>query len=354
MYKSREKKLAVQVGSAVIGSGHPVSIQSMTTTYTHKIAETVLQIKSLEAEGAELIRVAVPDQEALQSLDLIKQQIGIPLIADVHFNFSLAMGVLDRPVDKLRINPGNIGGTEKFLKIVKKAKSRDIALRIGVNAGSLGQEVLKKWGGPTPEAMVEEALNYLEILDKANYKKCILSLKAADVVTTIKAYKLISAKTQYPLHIGITEAGTPFRGTIKSAVGLGYLLLEGIGDTLRVSLSGPPEEEIRVAKEILQAAGLRQFGPEIISCPTCGRCGIDLVALVQEVEEKLKGLKEPLKIAVMGCSVNGPGEARQADFGIAGGKGMGLIFRKGEVVKKTAEDTLVDTLIELMKETTNW
>lgn len=354
MYKTREKKLAVKVGSVIIGNGHPVSIQSMTTTYTHKIAETVSQIKSLEAEGAELVRVAVPDQEALQSLDLIKEQINIPLIADVHFNFSLAMGALDRPVDKLRINPGNIGGTEKFSKIVRKAKARDIALRIGVNAGSLGQEVLQKWGGPTPEAMVEEALNYLEILDKADFKKCILSLKAADVVTTIKAYKLISAKTEYPLHIGITEAGTPFRGTVKSAVGLGYLLLEGIGDTLRVSLSGPPEEEIRVAKEILQAAGLRQFGPEIISCPTCGRCGIDLVALVQEVEEKLKGLQEPLKIAVMGCSVNGPGEARQADFGIAGGKGMGLIFQKGEVVKKTAEDTLVDTLIELMKETIKW
>jgi (E)-4-hydroxy-3-methylbut-2-enyl-diphosphate synthase len=354
MYKAREKKLAVKVGSVFIGSGHPVSIQSMTTTYTHKVPETVLQIKSLEAEGAELVRVAVPDQEALQALHPIKQQIGVPLIADVHFNFSLAMGVLDRPVDKLRINPGNIGGTEKFSKIVRKAKAQDIALRIGVNAGSLGQEVLQKWGGPTPEAMVEEALNYLEIVDKADFKKCILSLKAADVVTTIKAYKLISAKTEYPLHIGITEAGTPFRGTVKSAVGLGYLLLEGIGDTLRVSLSGPPEEEIRVAKEILQAAGLRQFGPEIISCPTCGRCGIDLVALVQEVEEKLKGLREPLKIAVMGCSVNGPGEARQADFGIAGGKGMGLIFKKGEVVKKTAEDTLVDTLIELIRETTNW
>lgn len=354
MYKEREKKPAVKVGSVSIGGDNPVAIQSMTTTYTHRIAETVAQIKLLEEEGAELIRVAVPDQEALQALDHIKRQMEIPLIADVHFNFSLAMGVLDRPVDKLRINPGNIGGTEKFLKIVMKAKARDIALRIGVNAGSLGEEVLKKWGGPTPEAMVEEALNYLEILDKTGFKKCIISLKAADVATTIKAYKLISAKTDYPLHIGITEAGTTFRGTVKSAVGLGYLLLEGIGDTLRVSLSAPPVEEIRVAREILQACGLRQFGPEIISCPTCGRCGIDLVALVRQVEEKLTGLKAPLKIAVMGCSVNGPGEARQADFGIAGGRGMGLIFKKGEVVQKVTEDALVDALIDLMKETINW
>ncbi len=354
MLKERKRKRAVPVGNLIIGNCQPVAIQSMTTTFTHDVDKTVAQILALEKEGVELIRVAVPDRESLPSLDAIKARINVPLVADVHFSCSLALEVLDRNVDKLRINPGNIGGLENFAKIVSKAKSRGITLRIGVNAGSLSKEALDKFGGPTPQAMAEEGLNYLQILQRADFDRAVVSLKAADVVTTIRAYQLICEKTDYPLHIGITEAGTPYKGTIKSAVGLGYLLLEGVGDTLRVSLSGDPLEEVRAAKEILQSAGVRRFGPEIISCPTCGRCGIDLVSLVQEVEEQIKGLKEPLHIAVMGCPVNGPGEARQADFGIAGGKGTGLIFKRGEIVKKVPEKDLVAALIEVMKETIKW
>lgn len=351
MLKERRRSRGVTVGGLVIGDGHPVSLQSMTTTPTHRVAETVAQIEGLVAEGVEIIRVAVPDEEAVRALSAIKERVKIPLVADIHFSHTLALKALEAGVDKLRINPGNIGGREKFAKIVTRAGERGVALRIGVNAGSLSRRALKKWGGPTPEAMVEEALDYLQVSERAGFSRVVVSLKAADAATTIRAYQLFAEKSDYPLHIGITEAGTPFKGAIKSAVGLGYLLLEGLGDTIRVSLSGDPREEVRAAKEILQAAGVRQFGPEIISCPTCGRCGIDLLALVGEVEERLKGLKEPVKVAVMGCSVNGPGEARQADFGIAGGKGAGIIFKKGRVVRKVPEEELVQTLIQVMRET---
>jgi (E)-4-hydroxy-3-methylbut-2-enyl-diphosphate synthase len=354
MLKERRATRPVPVGNLVIGGGHPVSLQSMTTTPTRDVAKTAAQIQALEAEGVEIIRVAVPDRESLAALDGIKALTRVPLVADIHFSHTLALGALERQVDKLRINPGNIGGVEKFARIAERAKERGIALRIGVNAGSLSREALERWGGPTPEAMVAEALNYIAVLERVEFNRVVVSLKAADVVTTIRAYRLFSEKADYPLHIGITEAGTPFKGAIKSAVGLGYLLLEGLGDTLRVSLSGDPLEEVRAAKEILQAAGVRLFGPEIISCPTCGRCGVDLLALVGKVEEGIKGLKEPVKIAVMGCPVNGPGEARQADFGIAGEKGSGIIFKKGQVVRKVREDRLVPALLEVMRETLNW
>ncbi|HHX77676.1 MAG TPA: flavodoxin-dependent (E)-4-hydroxy-3-methylbut-2-enyl-diphosphate synthase, partial [Firmicutes bacterium] len=284
------------------------------------------------------------------ALAAIKEQINIPLVADVHFDYRLALDVLDMPIDKLRINPGNIGGEEKFSLVIAKARQKMIPVRLGINAGSLESVILEKWGGPGPEAMAEEAFNYIKIAENCSFNDLVISVKAADVVTCIKAYRLIAEKTGYPLHIGITEAGSFLKGAIKSAIGLGYLLLEGIGDTLRVSLTGNPVEEIQVAKDILQGVGIRQFGPEIISCPTCGRCGIDLISLVKEVEARVAGIKEPIKIAVMGCAVNGPGEARQADYGIAGGKGSGLIFKKGVVVKKVPEAKLVDALLEMIAE----
>lgn len=354
MLKERKIRRGVPVGDLIIGDGQPVALQSMTNTPTHRVEETVSQIQGLIEEGVEIIRVAVPDREALEALDEIKERVGIPLVADIHFSHTLALEALEKRVDKLRINPGNIGGREKFARIVSRARERQVALRVGVNAGSLSRGALDKWGGPTPEAMVEEALSYLEVLERAEFSRVVVSLKAADAAATIRAYQLFAEKTDWPLHIGITEAGTPYKGTIKSAVGLGYLLLEGLGDTLRVSLSGDPREEVRAAKEILQAAGVRLFGPEIISCPTCGRCGIDLLSLVNEVEARLKGLKIPVKVAVMGCPVNGPGEARQADFGIVGGKGTGVIFKKGNVVKKVPESELVPALIGIMRQTINW
>ena len=354
MLKERRKTRPVPVGNLIIGDGQPVTLQSMTTTPTRDVEKTLSQIRGRAEDGVEVVRVAVPDRESARALSRIKEGIVIPLVADIHFNHALALEALDQGVDKLRINPGNIGGPEKFAKVAARARERGAALRIGVNAGSLSRETLAKWGGPTPEAMVEDALHYLEVLEKMDFDRVVVSLKAADVVTTIRAYQLFSDKSDAPLHIGITEAGTPFKGAIKSAVGLGYLLLEGLGDTLRVSLSGDPREEVKAGREILQAAGIRHFGPEIISCPTCGRCGIDLIALVEEVERRLEGLKEPLKIAVMGCPVNGPGEARQADYGIAGGQGTGIVFCKGSVVKKVPEKELVEALMEIMKKNINW
>ncbi len=354
MLSKRNFTHPVKVGSLVFGGDNLVSIQSMTTTRTKDVTATVAQIHALEKEGVEVIRVAVPDLASMHALEAIKERIGVPLVADIHFDCSLAMQSLDKPIDLLRLNPGNIGGLENFSKIVAKAKQRNIPLRLGVNAGSLEKEILKKWGLSSAAAMVEQTLKYIAIIQKLSFENIVLSLKSADVKTTIEAYKIIAGKTTYPLHIGITEAGTYMRGTIKSAIGLGYLLLEGIGDTLRVSLTADPLEEVKVAKEILQATGVRKFGPEIISCPTCGRCNIDLIPLVQLVEEKVATLKEPVKIAVMGCAVNGPGEARQADFGVAGGQGEGLVFRKGQVVKKVAEKDLVDTLIKIIKQSTNW
>ncbi len=353
MLSKRNFTHSVKVGTLIFGGDSPVSIQSMTTTHTKNITATVAQIHALEKVGVEVIRVAVPDLASIHALGSIKEKINVPLVADIHFDCSLAMQALDEPIDLLRINPGNIGGLEKFSKILTKANQKNIPLRLGVNAGSLEKEIIKKWGISTAAAMVEQTLKYVSIIQKASFKNIILSLKSADVKTTIEAYKIIADKTTYPLHIGITEAGTYLRGTVKSAIGLGYLLLEGIGDTLRVSLTTDPLEEVKIAKEILQATGTRKFGPEIISCPTCGRCNIDLISLVKLVEEQVANLKEPIKIAVMGCVVNGPGEARQADFGVAGSQGEGLVFKKGKIVKKVAEKELVDTLIRIIKQSVN-
>ncbi len=347
--KKRYSTYCVKIGNVEVGAGNPIRLQSMTNTLTNNIEDTVAQIQRLEKEGAEIVRLAVPDRPSIDALSFIKEKVNIPIVADVHFKHSIALDVLDEPIDKLRINPGNIGGVEKFKTIVKKAKDKKIPIRIGVNAGSLEEDIIKKWGSPCPEAMVDEALKYTEILKKMSFTDAVISIKASDVKTTIISYKILAEKVKYPLHIGITEAGTFLKGTVKSAIGLGYLLLEGIGDTLRVSLTDDPVKEIIVAKEILQSVGVRKFGPEIISCPTCGRCGIDLLSLVNEVEDKIKNITEPLKIAVMGCAVNGPGEARQADYGIAGGKGSGLIFKKGKIVKKVSENVLVSELIDMIK-----
>lgn len=341
----RKKTIKVKVGNVFIGGDAPVSLQSMTNTDTRNIEATVKQIKRLEELGCELIRVAVPDQEAAEALNKIKKSINLPLIADIHFNYRLAIKAAAQGADKIRINPGNIGGQDKVKRVVSAAKEKGIPIRIGVNAGSIEKRLLDKHGGPTAEAMVESALDQILLLEKLNFSDIILSLKASEVKRMIKAYTLISQKVNYPLHLGVTEAGTLMRSTVKSSLGIGYLLLNGIGDTLRVSITGAPEQEILVGREILRSAGLRELGPEIISCPTCGRCEIDLIPLAEEVEKAVQHIKYPLKLAIMGCVVNGPGEAREADIGIAGGKGAGVLFKKGKVIKKIAEQKMIDELM---------
>ncbi|MCL5062495.1 MAG: flavodoxin-dependent (E)-4-hydroxy-3-methylbut-2-enyl-diphosphate synthase [Nitrospirae bacterium] len=336
-----------------VGGGSPISVQSMTKTDTRDVNATANQILSLEAAGCEIIRLAVPDMEAAQALGKIKSQISnlksqIPMIADIHFDWRLALEAIKQGVDGLRLNPGNIGAKWKVKEVVAAAKEKNIPIRIGVNAGSLEKELLQKYGHPTPEALVESAEGHIKILEELNFQDIKVSLKASNVMKTVDAYRLFSENYDYPLHIGISEAGPPFTGIIKSAVGLGMLLSEGIGDTMRVSLTAEPEEEIRVAYEILKSLGIRRRGPELISCPTCGRCQVDLRPLAQKVEDILKNVSKPISVAVMGCVVNGPGEAREADFGIAGGKGKGLVFKKGEVVKKVKEEELLDALIELI------
>jgi len=336
---------SVKVGGVTIGGGAPISVQSMTNTDTRDIQTTVAQIKSLEKVGCEIVRVAVPDQEAATALQQIKAQITIPLVADIHFDYQLALTAINNGVDALRINPGNIGSAAKVEKVVKAAAEKGIPIRIGVNAGSLEKDLLQKYYDAIPQAMVESAMRHIAILENNNFEDIIISLKASDVQTTIEAYRLISAQVNYPLHIGITEAGTAWSGAIKSAIGISALLLQGIGDTVRVSLTAAPELEVRTAYEILKTIGLREYGPTFVSCPTCGRCEIDLINIAHEVETRLSNLALPLKIAIMGCVVNGPGEAREADLGIAGGKGYGLIFRKGEIIKKVKEEELVDALL---------
>ncbi len=346
----REKTRAIRIGAVVVGGGNPVSVQSMTKTDTRDVRTTSEQILFLESAGCEIIRLAVPDMEAALALGKIREQVHIPVIADIHFDWRLALEAIRQGVDGLRLNPGNIGAEWKVKEVVVAAKERSIPIRIGVNAGSLEKELLDKYGHPTPEALVESAEGHIRILEALDFRDIKVSLKASNVVRTVDAYRLFSEKHDYPLHIGISEAGPPFTGTIKSSVGLGILLSEGIGDTMRVSLTAAPEEEIRVAYEILKSLGLRRRGPEIISCPTCGRCCIDLRPLAQKVEDLMKDIKEPISVAVMGCVVNGPGEAREADFGIAGGKGMGLVFKKGEVVRQVKEDELLDALMKMIKE----
>lgn len=337
----------IMVGNVKIGGGAPVVVQSMTNTDTRDVGATLEQINELVDVGCEVIRVAVPDREAAEALPAIKAGSKIPVIADIHFDYRLALMALSAGIDGLRINPGNIGGSSKVKEVVAAARERLVPIRIGVNAGSLEKELLHKYGGITPEALVESAINHIRLLEELDYREIKISLKASNIPLMLKAYRKLSGLVDYPMHIGVTEAGTVRSGTIKSSVGIGILLAEGIGDTVRVSLTGHPRYEIYVAWEILKALGLRRRGPELISCPTCGRTQINLIEIAEEVERKLAKLDKPIKVAVMGCAVNGPGEAKEADLGIAGGKGTGLIFRKGQIIRRVPEEELVD---ELMKE----
>jgi len=334
----------VKVGNKKIGGNNPILVQSMTNTDTHDIEKTIEQIRRLEAEGCDIIRVAVPDMEAAEAIKEIKKNINIPLVADIHFDYRLAIKSIENGVDKIRINPGNIGREENIKKVVEIAKERGIPIRIGVNSGSLEKEILYKYKGITAEAVVESALKSVLILEKLGFYDIVISLKTPNVPLTIEAYKLASSKVDYPLHVGITEAGTIEAGTIKSAIGIGTLLYLGIGDTIRVSLTGDPVHEVRVGRQILRSLGLLKEGVEVISCPTCGRTKIDLIKLAQEVEKRTRHIKKPLKVAVMGCVVNGPGEAKEADIGIAGGDGEGVIFKKGKVYKKVKEEELIEEL----------
>ena len=346
----RRTTRAIFVGGVQVGGNAPISVQSMTKTDTRDVASTVEQINQLAKSGCDIIRAAVPDQEAADALPGILEGINIPLVADIHFDYRLALAALRAGVDGLRINPGNIGSRRKVEEVVQAAQDRDVPIRIGVNAGSLEKDLLVKYDGVTPEAMVESAMNHVNILEELNFKGIKISLKASNVPLMLAAYRLMAEKTDYPLHIGVTESGTPRYGTVKSAIGIGILLSEGIGDTIRVSLTGQPDQEVIAGYDILRALGLRSRGVELISCPTCGRTEINLIKIAAEVEKKLQQVDKPLKVAVMGCVVNGPGEAREADVGIAGGRGFGLIFRKGQVVRKVPEDSLIQ---ELLKEIEN-
>ena len=336
----------IHIGSIAIGGGAPCSVQSMCSTDTRNIPATIAQIKELADVGCEIVRCAVPDLDAAHALSRIKQMSPIPVVADIHFDYKLALQVLEGGIDGLRLNPGNIGEKWKVAEIVASAAERKVPIRIGVNAGSLEKELLERYGHPSPEAMVESAMGHIRILEDLQYQEIKISLKASDVMKTVAAYRLFSEQSNYPLHIGITEAGTLFSGTIKSSVGLGILLADGIGDTMRVSLTGEPKDEVRVGYDILKSLGLRQRGVNFVSCPTCGRCQINLIRVAEDVEKRLQGVDKQITVAVMGCVVNGPGEAREADVGIAGGKGEGLVFRHGEIVRKVPEDKLADALLE--------
>jgi (E)-4-hydroxy-3-methylbut-2-enyl-diphosphate synthase len=341
----RKKTKVVTVGDIKIGGDNPITVQSMTTTDTRDVASTVAQIKGLEEVGCDIVRVAVPDMEAAQKLGDIKKQIKIPLICDIHFDYRLALESIKQGVDGVRINPGNIGDIDRVKMVVEKCRERNLKIRIGVNGGSLEKELLEKHGN-TAQAIVESALNHVKILEDLNFENTVISLKSSDVFKTLEAYELISKKVDYPLHVGITESGSVKRGTIKSSIGIGALLMKGIGDTIRVSLTGDPREEIFVGKEILRSLDLLNDRIKIVSCPTCGRCNINLINIVNEVEQKIGKMDKNLTVAIMGCAVNGPGEAREADIGIAGGTGEGLLFKKGEIVKKIKGDKLVEQLIE--------
>ena len=328
----------IRIGSIAIGGGAPISVQSMTNTKTQDAEATVRQIEALASAGCDIVRLAVPDKEAAANIGAIKAQVKVPLVADIHFDYRLALVAIEQGIDALRLNPGNIGGAENVRRVAEAAKARGIPIRIGVNAGSLDKRLLEKYGGVTAEALVESALEHVRLLEEQDFYDMKISLKAHDVPLTLAAYRLMSERCDYPLHLGVTEAGTVRSGIVKSAVGIGALLAEGIGDTLRVSLTGDPVVEVHVAQEILKSLGLRDYGPTLISCPTCGRTAIDLPQIADRVEERLAGISRPIHVAVMGCVVNGPGEARSADVGIAGGKGVGLVFRKGEVVRQVKEE----------------
>lgn len=343
MYRDHTK--VIKIGDRVIGGGNPILIQSMTNTKTSDVEATVRQIVTLEEAGCEIIRVAVPDEEAAKAVYEIKKRIHIPLVTDIHFDYRLALLSMDYGADKIRINPGNIGSLDRVQKVVDRAKKDNIPIRIGVNSGSVEKEILTKYGRVTAEGLVESAVNNVKIIEEMDYDNIVVSIKSSDVPMCIKAHELAAESLKYPLHVGITEAGTIWSGTIKSAVGLSVILAQGIGDTIRVSLTGDPIEEVRVAKKVLETLNLREKkGIEFVSCPTCGRTQIDLIKLTNMVEERFGNIDKKIKIAVMGCAVNGPGEAKEADLGIAGGKGVGLIFRKGEIIKKVPEDRLLEEL----------
>lgn len=337
----------VMLGDVAIGGNSPITVQSMTNTKTYDIENTINQILSLEDEGCEIIRVAVPDIESAKAISKIKDKIHIPLVADIQFDYRLALESMKNGVDGIRINPGNIGSRKKVKEVVEMAKDCHVPIRVGVNAGSLEKNILNKYGKPTPEALVESAMQHVKILEDLNFYDIVISLKASDVLFNLKAYKLMSERVNYPLHLGITEAGPSLIGTIKSSVGIGILLYEGIGDTIRVSLTGDPIDEVKVGFEILKSLNLRKKGINIISCPTCARCQIDLIKMAKKVESSFKDIKKPLNIAVMGCAVNGPGEAREADIGLAGGNGKVAIFRKGKILKTVPEK---EAIMELTKQ----
>ena len=335
----------MNIGGAVIGGGAPVAIQSMCSTATEDVAATVAQILRLEQAGCQIIRVAVPTMEAAAAIGAIKKAIHIPLVADIHFDYRLALRCAAEGVDKIRINPGNIGSKERVRAVADACRERGIPIRIGVNGGSLEKELLTRYGGVTAQALVDSAMGHVQLLNDCGFDDICLSVKCSHVPTNMAAYSLLSRETDYPLHLGVTEAGTPEMGVLKSAIGIGGLLCQGVGDTIRVSLTADPVEEVIAAKKILQAAGIRKSGPDLISCPTCGRTKYDMIPIAREVERRLQGCTKPITVAVMGCAVNGPGEARSADVGIAGGDGEGLLFRKGEILYKVPQDKLVDALM---------
>ncbi len=336
----RDHTKVIQIGNKVIGGGNPVLIQSMTNTKTNDVAATVAQIHRLEAAGCEIIRCTVPDMDAAKAVAQIKKEISIPLVADIHFDYKMAIAAMENGADKIRINPGNIGSRDKVAEVVRVAKERSIPIRVGVNSGSLEKELVEKYQGVTAEGIVESALDKVRLIEDLGYDNLVISIKSSDVMMCVKAHELLAGQTKYPLHVGITEAGTVTSGNIKSAVGLGIILNQGIGDTIRVSLTGNPVEEIKSAKLILRTLGLRKGGIEVVSCPTCGRTNIDLIGLANQVENMVQGYDLDIKVAVMGCAVNGPGEAKEADIGIAGGIGEGLLIKKGEIVKKVPESAL--------------
>ena len=347
----REQTKVIHIGDRVIGGGSPILIQSMTNTKTEDVEATVAQILRLEQAGCEIIRCTVPTIEAAHAIRQIKSQIHIPLVADIHFDYKMAIAAIENGADKIRINPGNIGSRDKVAEVVSAAKERNVPIRVGVNSGSLEKELVEKYHGVTAEGLVESALDKVRMIEDMSYDNLVISIKSSDVLMCVHAHEMLAEKTDYPLHVGITESGTVQSGNIKSAIGLGIILNQGIGDTIRVSLTGDPAEEIKSAKLILRTLGLRKGGIEVVSCPTCGRTRIDLIGLANQVEEMVADIPLDIKVAVMGCAVNGPGEAKEADIGIAGGLGEGLLIRHGEIVKKVPEDQLLDTLRE---ELLNW
>lgn len=354
MNYTRKTTRQIVVGSVKIGGNAPIAVQSMTNTDTRDAKSTIDQINRLTHAGCDIVRIAVPDLIAAKNIGKIKKEVTIPLVADIHFDYRLALEAINQGIDAIRINPGNIGNIEKTKAVVEACKINNIPIRIGVNGGSLEKKLLEKFGGATPEAMVESALTHIKILEDLNFNDIVISLKSSDISTSVAAYRLMSSKVDYPLHLGITEAGGIKKGTIKSSIGIGALLVDGIGDTIRISLTGDPVEEVNVGKEILRSIGLLNDKIRIVSCPTCGRCQIDLIKLAGQVEQKIEHIEKNMTVAIMGCAVNGPGEAREADIGIAGGDGIGLLFKKGEIIKRIPQEEIVDTLLdEILKHEIN-